>query len=70
MKDMTFMGDDGRLHNPTDSDYGRQRINHLERRLSDVTAALVNVQNRLTRLDGEDLPWPADRYEPVDTEPA
>lgn len=61
---------DGRIIREGDSDFDKVRIDNLEDRIRDLHTAIVDIQHRLTRLDGEALQWPGDNYEPTHTEPA
>jgi hypothetical protein len=48
---------DGRIYKESDPDYDKVRI------------SIIDLQNRVSRIDGEDLQWPADTYEPTYTKP-
>jgi hypothetical protein len=60
----------GRVYQEGHSDYDKVRIDNLEGRVRDLTSAVVELQHRLSRLDGEDLVWPGGDYEPFHTEHA
>ena len=60
----------GRMFGPTDRDYDAVRIDNLEREVRELTTAIVDLQNRVSRMDGEDLQWPGDTYGPTYTRPA
>jgi hypothetical protein len=61
---------DGRILKEDDSNFDKVRLDNLESQVRDLHAAIVDIQHRLTRLDGEALHWPGDTYEPTHTEPA
>lgn len=61
---------DGRIVNEGDPDFEKVRLDNLESHVRDLHTAIVDIQHRLTRLDGEALQWPGDTYEPTHTEPA
>lgn len=52
-----------------DPDYDKVRIENLQTLVRELQTAVIDLQNRLSRLDGESLQWPADTYEPTHTEP-
>ena len=60
----------GRIVKEDDPDFDKIRLDNLEREFREIHRAVVDIQQRLTRLDGEDLQWPGDTYEPTHTEPA
>ena len=60
----------GRVVNEGDPDFEKVRLDYLESQVRDLHTAIVDIQHRLTRLDGETLQWPGDTYEPAHTEPA
>lgn len=60
----------GRIVREGDSDFDKVRLDNLESQVRDLLTAIVDIQHRLTRLDGEALQWPGDTYEPIHTEPA
>lgn len=60
----------GRILKEDDPDFDKIRLDNLEREFREIHRAVVDIQHRLTRLDGEDLQWPGDTYEPTHTEPA
>ena len=55
----------GRVYAPDHPDYDKIRIDNLESAYSDLLKAVVDLQNRVSRLDDEELRWPADTYEPT-----
>ncbi len=57
------MGHDGNTHAPTDSDSWQVKARDLEDTVRGLTQAFVNLQHRVSQLDGEELDWPADTYE-------
>jgi len=61
---------DGRIVRESDPDFDRVRLDNLEDELREIHKAVVDIQHRLTRLDGEPLQWPGDTYEPTHTDPA
>ena len=69
MSDFTFMGSDGRTHKPSDPDYWQAKTRELEGTVRELTKAIVDIQHRLSRLDGEELEWPGNTYKPDHTEP-
>ncbi len=54
----------GQTYAPDHADYMRVKVEKLENRVRELTMALVDVQNRLTNLDGLPRQWPGDTYEP------
>lgn len=60
----------GKIVSPRDADYERMAISALRGQYSDLLQAVVDLQNRMSRMDGEALQWPGDTYEPRHTEPA
>jgi hypothetical protein len=46
-----------------------ERVAELSETLSRLVGAVVDVQHRLSRLDGEGLQWPADTMPPRHTKP-
>lgn len=61
---------DGRIVHEGDPDFAKVRLDNLESQIRDLQTAIIDIQHRLTRLDGEELQWPGDTYEPIHTEPA
>jgi len=61
---------EGRIVKEGDPDFDKVRLDHLVSQIQDLKTAIVDIQHRLTRLDGEELRWPGDTYEPSHTEPA
>jgi len=57
------MGVDGKTHKPSDPDYWQAKTRDLEDTVRGLTQAVVNLQRRVSQLDGEELDWPADTYE-------
>lgn len=60
---------DGRIYKESDPDYDKVRISNLQSQVSELQTAIIDLQNRVSRIDGEDLQWPADTYEPTYTKP-
>jgi hypothetical protein len=60
----------GRIVREGDPKFDKVRLDNLERDFREIHRAIVDIQHRLTRLDGEPLQWPGDTYEPTHTEPA
>jgi hypothetical protein len=60
----------GKAYKPGDPDYDKVRIENLEHTVTELVQELGDVQHRLSKLDGEDLHWPGDTYEPRHTTPA
>lgn len=56
-------------YGPEDPDYDRVRISNLQNTVRDLQTAVVDLQHRLARQDGEEPPWPGDTYEPTHTHP-
>ena len=59
----------GRTYGDDDPKYDKVRIDELQGQVSDLQAAIVDLQHRVSRLDGEALQWPGDTYEPRNTKP-
>jgi len=59
----------GRSYGPDDANYDKVRLSNLETQVRELQQAIIDLQNRMSRADGEDLQWPADTYEPVHTRP-
>lgn len=59
----------GRTFKESDPDFDKVRINNLESQVHELVTAVVDLQNRVARLDGEDVQWPGDTYEPTHTAP-
>lgn len=64
-----IMDSQGRTVREGDADYDKVRIDNLEELLREIQTAVIDLQNRVSRLDGEDLQWPADTYGPTYTKP-
>lgn len=60
----------GRLISEGDPNFDKVRLDNLEDTVRELHRAIVDIQHRLTRLDGEPLQWPGDTYEPTHTAPA
>ena len=60
---------EGRTVREGDPDFDKVRIDNLEGTVSELVAAVGALQHRLSRVDGEGLPWPGDTYEPRNTTP-
>lgn len=60
----------GRIVHEGDPDFDKIRLDNLESDIRELHTAIVDIQHRLTRLDGEPLQWPGDHYEPTHTKPA
>jgi hypothetical protein len=60
----------GRIFKEGDPDYDKVRIDNLQSEVRELHTAIVDIQHRLSRVDGEKLQWPGDTYEPTHTEPA
>lgn len=60
----------GRLVREGDPSFDKVRLDNLEQDFRELHRAIVDIQHRLTKLDGEPLQWPGDTYEPTHTEPA
>ena len=65
-----IIGQDLRTHGPGDPGYDNARIENLEARAGELMTAVIDLQNRMSRQDGEPLHWPADTYEPTNTKRA
>lgn len=61
---------EGRTWGPDDPGYEKACIAKLQEQVMELQTAIVDLQNRVSRLDGEDLQWPADIYPPTHTKPA
>jgi hypothetical protein len=59
----------GRTVREGDADFDKVRIDNLEQQVREIQTAVIDLQNRVSRVDGEDLQWPADTYEPTYTKP-
>ena len=59
-----FVGQDGKTYKPGDPGYEEARADNLEVQLRELTAAVVDLQHRVSKLDQGDIPWPGDTYEP------
>ena len=60
---------EGRPVREGDPRYDKVRIDNLETHISELETAVVDLQNRVSRLDGEPLQWPGDTYGAKYTEP-
>ena len=60
----------GRIVREGNSDFDKVRLDNLESQVRDLHTAIVDIQHRLTKLDGEALQWPGDTYEPIHIKPA
>ena len=58
---------EGRVVKEGDPNYDKVRIDNLQEQVRELTTAVVDLQNRLSRLDNEPLQWPGDTYEPAHT---
>ena len=65
-----IIGRDLKTYGPGDPGYDNARIENLESQVGELMTAVIDLQNRLSRQDGEPLRWPADTYAPQNTEPA
>jgi hypothetical protein len=61
---------EGNIYDEGHPDYLKVKVANLEGTVSELLTAVVDLQNRVTRLDDEPLQWPADAYEPTHTKPA
>ena len=59
----------GRTVREGDPDFDKVRIDNLEEQVRELLTAVVDLQHRLSRVDGEDLQWPGDTYGPTYTKP-
>lgn len=59
----------GKTVQESDPSFDKVRQNNLEDTVREIQRAVVDIQHRLTRLDGEDLQWPGDSYEPINAAP-
>ena len=59
----------GRSYGEDDPQYDRVHIDNLQSQVSDLQTAIVDLQHRVSRLDGEALQWPGDAHEPRNTKP-
>jgi hypothetical protein len=60
----------GSIINEGDPRYDSVRVDNLQEEVRELHRAIVDIQHRLSRLDGESLQWPGDTYEPTHTDPA
>jgi len=60
----------GKVVSEGDPRYDSVRLDNLQEEVRELHRAIVDIQHRLSRLDGEALQWPGDSYEPTHTEPA
>jgi hypothetical protein len=60
----------GKVHSENHPDYLNVEVSNLKGTVSELLTAMVDLQHRVSRLDGEDLQWPGDTYEPRHTNPA
>lgn len=67
MSPRAIMDKDGKLVSEGDPRFDRVRLDNLEDTMRELQRAIVDIQHRLSRLDGEDLQWPGDTYEPIHT---
>jgi len=61
--------DSGRIVPEGDPEYNEVRIGNLEQRVRELIAAVGELQHRLGKVDGGELAWPGDTYEPPDLPP-
>jgi hypothetical protein len=66
----SIIDSEGRVVKEGDPNYDKVRIDNLREEVRELTTAVVDLQNRVSRLDKEQLQWPGDTYEPTYTEPA
>jgi hypothetical protein len=59
----------GRTVMETDPDFDRVRADNLDRLVADLLAVIVELQHRVSKLDGENLQWPGDTYPPLFVDP-
>jgi len=59
----------GRTVTEGDPDFDKVRIDNLESEVRDLIRVVGDLQHRLSRVDGEELQWPGDTYEPQHTRP-
>jgi hypothetical protein len=60
---------DGKTYGEGDPDYLKVKVSNLEDTVRELSTAVVDLQHRVSRLDGEQLQWPGDTYEPTFTRP-
>lgn len=65
----TVMNREGRPIREDSPDYDKTRIDNLERTVAELLQAVVDLQHRVSHLDGEPLQWPGDSYEPPHSRP-
>ncbi|HEX8646022.1 MAG TPA: hypothetical protein VF715_03925 [Thermoleophilaceae bacterium] len=61
---MSFMGTDGKVHNPDDPDFLEAKVADLEGTIRELVGAVADAQQRVAELDHGDLGWPGDTYDP------
>lgn len=61
--------DTGRIVMEGAPHYDKVRIDNLEQTVRELIAAVGELQHRLGKVDGGELAWPGDTYEPPDLPP-
>jgi hypothetical protein len=70
MSPRSIQDKNGRLVRQGDPRFDTVRLDNLEEDVREIHRAIVDIQHRLTKIDGEPLQWPGDTYEPTHTTPA
>jgi len=55
----------GKVVRPDDPDFLETKVRVLEADLRASIAAIVDLQHRVSEIDGRDIGWPGDTYEPL-----
>ena len=66
---LQIIGRDLKTYGPGDPGYDNARIENLESQVGELMTAVIDLQNRMSRQDGEPLRWPADSYGPAKAKP-
>lgn len=66
---MAITDRDGNTFHEGHPDCDKVRISNLQDQVRELQTAIIDLQNRMSRVDSEDLQWPADTYEPAHTQP-
>ena len=65
-----FMHRSGKTYAPSDPDYVYARLDDIADTARQLMAAVVDIQHRLSELDGKPHRWPGDVYEPGQIDPS